>query len=260
METTSNVFPVPWRRTLSHIRASDGEDVLDESRYTYLMFLVVYWLVEYPAFRIVLAYESVTKNGMTSADRIGLAIIQVLIAIILLPLFLAVWSVLVIYSIFHWTATSIKAHPKRDTLEEQRDKSEQERRESFADGGDDTKGSREPKNPEGTASEKARSDRKKKEHQERKDKEERVRDQVALLINPPKLYKDKLKPYNEKIKALTTLSKGKRGSDGGGIRSSSSQPHGPPHRSIWPFRKKRAAGTTAADDEKEGAQEREGLV
>ena len=247
METTSNVFPVSWRRTLSRIRTSDGEDVLDESRYTYLMFLVVYWLVEYPAFRIVLAYEFVTKNEMTSADRISLAIIQVLIAIILLPLFMAVWSVLVIYSIFHWTATSIKAHQKRGT-EEQREKSEQERRKSFADG-DDTKGSREPKNPEGTAEEKARWDRKEKEDQDRKEKGERVRKQVALLINPPELYKDKLKPYNEKIKALT-LRKGKLGS-GGSIRSSSSAPSQPkgPHRSIWPFRN-RSAGIAA--DEKEG--------
>ena len=255
METTSNVFPVPWRRTLSRIRPSDGEDILDESRYTYLTFLVVYWLVEYPAFRIVLAYDFVTKNQMTSADRIAIAIIQVLIAILLLPLFVAVWLVLVIYSISHWTATSIKARQKRDT-EEQRQKSEQERRKYFADG-DDTKGSREPKNPEGTAGEKARLDRKKKEDQDRKDKGERVRKQVALLINPPGLYKDKLKPYNEKIKALT-LREGKRGS-GASIRSSSSAPGQPigPHRSIWPFRK-RGAGTAA--NEKDGVQEQEGLV
>ena len=255
METTSNVFPVPWRRTLSRIRPSDGEDVLDESRYTYLMFLVVYWLVEYPAFRLVLAYDFVTKNEMTSADRIGLAIIQVLIAIILLPLFVAVWSILVIYSIFHWTANSIKAHQKRDT-EEQRENSEQERGKSWADR-DDTRGSREPKNLEVAAEEKARLDRKEKEDRDRKEKGDRVRKQVELLINPPKLYKDKLKPYNEKIKTLT-IRKGKRGS-GGSIRSSSSasgQLNGP-HRSIWPFRK-RGAGTAA--DEKEGVQEQEGLV
>ena len=255
METTSNVFPVAWRRTLSRIRPSDGEDVLDESRYTYLMFLVIYWLVEYPAFRIALAYEFVTKNEMTSPDRIGLAVIQVLIAIILLPLFVAVWSVLVIYSVFHWTAISIKAHQKRDT-EEQQEKSEQERRKSFADG-DDIKGSRDPKDPGGTAEEKARWDRKAKEDQDRKEKGERIRKQVELLINPGELYKDKLKPYNEKIKALT-VRKGKSGL-GGSIRSSSSAPGQPkgPHRSIWPF-KKRGAGTAA--DEKERAQEQEGLV
>ena len=253
MELTSNVFPVPWRGILSRIRTSDGEDVLDESRYTYLMFLVIYWLVEYPAFRIVLAYDSVTKNEMTSADRIGLALLQVLIAIVLLPLFVAVWSVLVIYSIFHWTATSLKALQKRDT-EEQREKSEQEGRKSFADG-DDTKASREPKNPEGTAEEKAKRERKEKEDRDRKEKGERVRKQVARLINPPKLYEDKIKPYNEKIKALTQR-KGKSGS-GGSIKSSSSassQPKGP-HRSIWSFRKR---GTVA--DDKEGVQEQEGLV
>ena len=255
MEMTSNVFPVRWRKILSRIRTSEGDDLLDESRYTYLMFIVTYWLVEYPAFRIVLAYDFVTKNEMKSADRIGLAVVRVLIAIILLPLFVAVWSVLVMYSIFHWTATSIKALPKRDT-EEQREKSEQERRKSFADG-DDTKASRAPKTPEGTAEEKARGDRKEKEDRDRKEKGERVRKQVALLINPSELYEDKLKPYNERIKALT-LRKGKRGS-GGSIRSSSSAPSQPkgPHRSIWPFRK-RGAGTAAGD--KEGVQEQEGLV
>ena len=255
MEMTSNVFPVRWGRTLSRIRKSDGEDVMDESRYTYLMFLVVYWLVEFPAYRIVLAYDFVTKNETRSADHIGLAVIQVLVAVMLLPLFVAVWTILVVYSILKWTATSLKALQKRD-IEEQSEKPEQERRKSFADG-DDTKTSRGPKNPEGTDEEKIRRDRKKKDAQERKEKGDRIRKQVSLLINPPELYENKLKPYNEKIKGLT-LRKKKAGSLDS-IKSSSSAPRQPkaPHRSIWPFAK-RGAGTAAND--KEGLQEQEELV
>ena len=255
MEMTSNVFPVRWGRTLSRIRKSDAEDVLDESRYTYLMFLVVYWLVEFPAYRIVLAYDFVTKNEMRSADHIGLAVIQVLVAIILLPLFVAVWTILVVYSILNWTATSLKAPQKRD-VGEQPEKPEQERRNSFADG-DDTKTYKGPKNAEGTAEEQTRRDRREKDVRDRKEKRERVRKQVSLLINPPELYESKLKPYNEKIKALTRR-KEKRGSRES-IKSSSSAPSQPkaPHRSIWPFAKRGAA--TAANDT-EGLQEQEELV
>lgn len=246
MEITSNVFPVRWRRTLSRIRKSDGEDVLDESRYTYLMFLVVYWVVEFPALRIVLAYDFVTKNDVTTPKHIGPAIFHVGIAIILLPLFVAIWTILVIYSILHWTATSIEPPRKRDT-EEQPDKPEQERRKSFVDG-DDTKVSRGPKNPEGTAEEKTRRERKEQEDRDRKEKGDWVRKQVSLLINPPQLYEDKLRPYNDKIKALT-LKKENRGS-GESIRSSSSAPSRPgtPHRSIWSFAK-RGADKVVADKE-----------
>lgn len=176
MEITSNVFPVRWRRTLSRIRKSDGEDVLDESRYTYLMFLVVYWVVEFPALRIVLAYDFVTKNNVTTPKHIGLAIVHVVVATKLLPLFIAIWTILVIYSILHWTATSIETPRKRDT-EEQPDKPEQERRKSFADG-DDSKASRGPENPEGTAEEKTRRERKEHEDRDRKEKGDPVLKQV----------------------------------------------------------------------------------
>ena len=211
------------------------------------MFLVVYWVVEFPALRIVLAYDFVTKNDVTTPKHVGLAIVHVVFAIILLPLFVAIWTILVIYSILHWTATSIETPRKRDT-EEQPDKPEQERRESFADG-DDTKASRGPKNPEVTAEEKSRRDRKEQEERDRKEKGDRVRKQVSLLINPPQLYEDKLRPYNEKIQALT-LKKKKRGS-GESIRSSSSAPKrpGPAHRSIWSFAKR---GAEEVANDKEG--------
>ena len=242
MDMTSNIFPVQWTRTLSRMRKADGEDVLDESRYTYLMFLIVYWLVEFPAFRIVLAYDYTTKTDMTTANHFGLAASHILVAIILLPLFVAVWTILVMYSILHWAATSIRNSRRKDA-EEQPDRPEQqERRKSVADG----EASRGPKKPEDSAEEKTRRDRKEKEDLERKEKGDRVRERVSLLINPPKLYENKLRHYNKKIKNLALMRKGKGEGESGGRASSAPSRPTAPHRLIWSSRQR--GDEEAADD------------
>lgn len=202
MENTSNVFPVPWKKILSRIRQYDGEDVLNESKYIYLMFLVTYWLVEFPALRLVLAYDFVTKNEITTSNRIGLAAGRVLIALILLPLFLAVWIGLVTWSILHWTARKIWMLPHQAwrVAEEQSDKRslpEQEKRKS--DAGDDDKGYRESKEVD--------DENEKNIRQARKEREDRVRNQVSLLLNPQEFYQHKLRPYNGKLKALALRKK-----------------------------------------------------
>ena len=197
MENTPNVFPVPWKKVLSHVRQSDGEDVLNESKYIYLMFLVTYWLVEFPALRLVLAYEYVTKNDITTPDRIGLAAGRILIALTLLPLFLAVWTGLVTWSIVHWTAREVWMLPYQAwrSVEEQSDnRSLLEREKRKSDAGDDDKVYRESK--------KADDEKEKNIQQARKEKEDRVRNQVSLLLNPRELYQHKVGPYNEKLKAL----------------------------------------------------------
>ena len=202
MEKTSNVFPVHWKKILSRIRQFDGEDVLNESKYIYLMFLVTYWLVGFPALRLVLAYDFVTKNNITTSNRIGLAAGRVLIALILLPLFLAVWIVLVTWSIVHWTARKVWMLPYQAwrIAEEQSDKPsllEQEKRKS--DAGDDDKGYRESKEVD--------DENEKNIRQTRKEREDRVRDQVSLLLNPRELYQNKIRPYNGKLKALALRKK-----------------------------------------------------
>lgn len=210
MEKTSNVYPVPWKKILSRIRQSDGDDVLSESKYIYLMFLITYWLVEFPALRLVIAYDFVTKNKITTSDRVGLAAVRVLIALVFLPLFLAVWMILVIWSIFHWTANKIWTllfHLWRDA-EEQSDKRsteehsdkpslhQEKRRSGEGDGDRENKDSKE-----------AEHQNEKNIRQARDEKEDRVRKQVSLLLNPRKLYQDKLEPYHGKIKAMTSSKK-----------------------------------------------------
>ena len=197
MEKTTNVFPVPWRKVLSHIRHTDGEDVLNESKYIYLMFLITYWLVEFPALRLVLAYDFVTKNSMTTSDRIGLAAVLVLIALLLLPLFLVVWTTLVMWSIVQWTAKKIWMLPFHawSIVEDQSDKRSIVQEKGKSDEEDKDKGNRETKKVEDQNEENLR--------QARKEREDRVRKQVSLLLNPKQLYQDKIEPYNGKIKALT---------------------------------------------------------
>ena len=210
MEKTSNVFPVPWKKILSRIRQFDGEDVLNESKYIYLMFLVTYWLVEFPALRLVLAYDFVTKNDITTSNRIGLAAGRVLIALILLPLFLVVWMGLVTWSIVHWTARKVWMLPHQawriaEERSDKRDLLEQEKRKS--DAADDGKTYRESK--------KADDENEQKIRQARKEREDRVRNQVSLLLNPRDLYQHKLGPYNGKLKALALRKK----KDLSGLRS-----------------------------------------
>lgn len=247
MEKTSNVFPVPWGQTLSRIRQADGEDVLNESNYTYLMFLVVYCLVEFPALRVVLAYDFVTKNDITTSNQVGLATVRVLIALLLLPLLLAVWTILVVWSILRWTGNTIWTLPSQiwsDADEQSKNQYLEQEKPKSADG-IENKGRWGLKDAGGRNEEKYRQDR--------KAKEERVRKQVSLLINPPELYKDKLKPYNEKIKALTLREKkGSRKNRTNSVMSdhSSSAPSQPTQqRRIWPFARH---GTEKATNDKEG--------
>ena len=238
MEKTSNVFPVPWKLTLSRIRQSDEEDVVNESRYVYLIFLALYWIVEYPALRIVLAYDFMTKNDITTSNNIGLATVRSLIAIILLPLFMAVWVILVTWTILSWAVRSAWMLP----FQIWRDAKDQSDKRNFRQGKSEF--------GEGDHGDKIYRTKEKEElvekgiRQARKDRDDRIRKQVSLLLNPPELYQDKLKPYNEKIKALTL--RRKKGSHQ--ISSAPTQPtaNRSTHRSIWPFVKRSAENT--ADD------------
>ena len=236
MEKTSNVFPVPWGKTLSRLRQTDGGDVLNESRYVYLIFLVFYWLVEFPALRLVLAYDFVTKNDMPASSHISLAAVRVLIALVLLPLFVVVWIVLVTWAIFLWTAHMIWTLPSvvlRDA-QGQSDKQPLEQEKRKLDEGDDEK--------EFMESKKAKDRNEENVRRARKAKEDRVSKQVSLLINPSKLYQDKVKPYNEKIKALTLMKMKGLGESRKNLAVSEQSPSAPSqpttHRSVWSFAKR----------------------
>ena len=109
MGETSNMFPVSWQKTLNRIKEVEEQDVLHDieipkwprSKLIYLLFLVVYFLVEFPASRIMLAYESVVRIGGRTPGSVALTAVQISVAMMMLPLFVVVWKGLVTWSILH---------------------------------------------------------------------------------------------------------------------------------------------------------------
>lgn len=100
MGRTPNKLPVTWEKTrLDHIKDAEKHDILHaqkipkrpRSRLLYLAVLVVCFFVDFPASRILLAYESVTDVEARSPDRATLAMLRILVAIVLLLVFVASW-------------------------------------------------------------------------------------------------------------------------------------------------------------------------
>ena len=167
-------------------------------------------MVEYPAHRIALAYGSLT--GKHKKDRAIVITVQVLVAFLLLPVFLAAWLLIVtwniMYTVFHSFFTLPRAkwkdfqsrtqdqveHKEKMEYEAAEKRKEQEAaREDTPKDADraiiqedkETKKKKLRRKPSGDAfQEKLRQDRKK--------EEEQLRQQVALLINPKQLYKSKI--------------------------------------------------------------------
>lgn len=230
MGETSNMFPVSWKQTLNRIKEVEEQDVLHDiempkwprSKLIYLMFLLIYILVEFPASRLVLAYESVVRNDARTPGSVGLIIVQVLVALIMLPLFVVVWISLVTWNILHtilkyiWTVGEIQERVDKQILEQslaEYVEVEQKGKEQDGGNGIDQKGA-----PLATQEEK--SNRKEKELKERamerkaelkeiveemrrtarQGKADRVQKQVALLINPPRLYEAKTKGFTSRTK------------------------------------------------------------
>lgn len=229
MGETSNMFPVSWKKTLNNIKEAEEQDVLHDnemptwprSKLIYLLFLVIYLIVEFPASRIVLAYESVVRNNARTPESIALTAFRVLIAIMMLPIFVAVWMVLVLWSILHWIWRKIWS---LRTFQEQMDKklleepiteyAEKEEKSKEQDGEKEN----DRKGASGTAYDekghqkgkglKERGIESKNRLKERvaearrvarKGKEGRQK-QVALLINPPELYKAKSESFKSRTK------------------------------------------------------------
>ena len=227
MGRTPNKFPVTWEKTLDHIKDAEEHDILHDhempkwprSRLIYLAFLVVYFFVDFPASRIVLAYESVTDAEHNSLDRATLAIFRILIAVVFLPLFMASWIILTIWSLVRWTLTKVWTLPLNewkkiqeqssdrhvDRLREQyvaeakaeaKAKADAEAKEKAKeqDGARDgdgesiksvTRGEKNNKKEKPKTVEERIDDTRRKE---RREKDDRIRDHVKFLINPPELY------------------------------------------------------------------------
>lgn len=231
MERTPNEFPVTWKKVLSHIKDAEEHDILHDhemprwprNKMVYSLFLVVYFFVDFPASRIVLAYESVANVKKAKfPDHATLNLVRIFIALMLLPIFAASWTILVIWSLFCRIATRVwmlplerwkkaqdqnsekhieslkmkykakdeaKAKAKADAKEKAEstagaEAKERVREQEGARDGDRVKRN----NKEGrhqTVEERINETRR----EERKKKEDRMQKRVKLLINPPDLFK-----------------------------------------------------------------------
>ena len=225
MGETSNMFPVSWKKALTRIKEVEEQDVLHDiempkwprSKLVYLMFLVIYILVEFPASRLVLAYESVVRNDARTPGSVALDIVRMLVALIMLPLFVVVWIVLITWNIllsssyYIWGLGEIPEKTDKQLLKESVArfvKAEEKDKEQEGETETDRKGA-----PLATQEEK--SNKKEKELKEREieriaevkdavqgmrrwareEKRDRVQKKVALLINPPRLYEASTKGF-----------------------------------------------------------------
>lgn len=225
MGRTPNNFPVTWERTLDHIKDAEEHDILHDhempkwprSRLVYLLFLVVYFLVDFPASRIVLAYDSVMDVEAGSPDHATLAVVRILVAIMFSPVFVASWTILVIWSLLCWSLPkvwmlpleewkkvqeqSIKKHndhlrelyeaDAKAKAEAETEAKEKAKEQDEANDGDRdsihpfTRGEKTNKKEKLKTVEERIDDTLRKERQE---KDNRVRQHLKMLINPPDLY------------------------------------------------------------------------
>lgn len=186
--------------------------------------MLVHTLVEYPAHRIALAYRSLT--GKHKKDRVIVITVQVSVAFLLLPVFLAAWLLVVtwniMYTVFHsfvslprakWKDIQLKTQVQVEDKEKQefeaaeKLKEQEEVKEDTPTDADsaiiqDDKMAKKKKLRRKTSDdafqEKLRQDRKK--------EEEQLREQVALLINPKQLYKSKIEGVISRRKEKVRMS------------------------------------------------------
>ena len=253
MERTPNEFPVTWKKTLNHIKDAEEHNILHDhempkwprNKLIYSLFLVVYFFFDFPASRVVLAYESVMNAKATFPDHATLIVVRIFIALILLPVFAVSWMALVIWSLCSTFLTGVWMLPleKWKDVQEQHNQRHENLLSKRYEAEDEAKAKEKEKaetkekaeaRAEAELKEKAREqegardgDRGKKNNKEekqktiqerieetrrkeRKAKEDRIQEGVKLLINPPELLGRK---EVKELNALRLRSKKKRRGD-----------------------------------------------
>ena len=135
MEETGNAFPFSWKHVMEHIKKVEEKEIVHDtvklewhrSHLIYVVFLVVYLVVEFPAMRIGVAYESITRRDKTSPRRVVLATVQVLVALLVLPIYLSVSVVVSVWNILHWILL-FPYHLRAEIQKEKGKKTKEERR------------------------------------------------------------------------------------------------------------------------------------
>ena len=225
MGRTPNQFPMSWEKTLNHIKDAEEHDILHDhempkwprSKLLYLAFLLVYFFVDFPASRIVLAYESITDFEASSPDRATLTIVRILVALVFLPVFVASWTSLALWSLLRWTLAKAWTLPLNEWKKIQQQSSDrhvdrlrkQYESEAKAEAKAEAEAKDKAKEQDGVRDDDRESmhsvtrgeinNKKEKSktveeridetrRKQRKEKDDRIRDHVKLLINPPDLY------------------------------------------------------------------------
>ena len=226
MGKTPNRFPVTWEKTLDHIKDAEENDILHDhempkwprSKLIYLFFLVVYFFIDFPASRIVLAIESVIDADTNFSDHATIVVVRIVVALTLLPIFVASSTILVIWSLLCWALIKIWTFPLKkwkkvqergiekhyDQLKSQYQEEEAEA-EAKAEAAAKETAKEQEKGKDGdwesthSVPRGAKNNKKVKPKtveeridetlkRERQAKEDRIRQHVTLLINPPELY------------------------------------------------------------------------
>ena len=246
MERTPNEFPVTWKKTLNHIKDAEEHNILHDhempkwprNKLVYSLFLVVYFFFDFPASRVVLAYESVMNVNAIFPDHATLIVVRIFIALVLLPLFAVSWMALVVWSLCSTILTGVwklplekwknvqeqhlqkhenrlgrqyeandEAKAKEKEKPEAKEKAEAEVKERTREQEGTRDGDRGKRNTEKekqkTVKERVEETRRK----ERKAKEDRIQEGVKLLVNPPELFRRK------ESNALRLKRKKKKGGD-----------------------------------------------
>ena len=213
MAESSSIFPVAWKKSLEKINRDEKQDVSHDnepprpprSKLIYLLFLVVYLLVEYPAKRITLAYESLTNINFQDNHQLFLTIGRILYATILLPVFVPSWVVVALWTLIPLAMQDVvivsgwiwakyqKRYIKRlkqgQPEESERgvdvQHNEQSKEKEIGPGRLRSPPHVEKSNPEGNRFLTTQDRLREKQTKDRQDRNEQLQKQVSLIINPP---------------------------------------------------------------------------
>ena len=214
MAESSSIFPFAWKKTMDRINRDEKQDVLHEnepprppqSKLVYLLFLVVYLLVEYPAQRIALASESLRIIDFQDVNQVFAALSRLTFALILLPIFVASWIIIAIWTLVPLAIQDVvivsgwirKDFQKRIAKgKEQSQPKETERKSDEKWNEHNTEPESIPKRPRSSPHESNSRKQsriftpqerlKEKQSQDRQDRERRLQKQVSLMVNPPEM-------------------------------------------------------------------------
>jgi hypothetical protein len=250
MRETSSRWPLEWRNAVKVMTKLEVDSVLrdDEAprwpgnKMVYLLYWVVYLLIELPAARIVLGSQSFIslwhlRKGTRSASNIVRLIGRIVLGLILIPVFLITWSLLALWTVVVGPLSAARRRMKQSLAKAQGEArakavwAAMEGRSGATSNsaGDRNKGPHDQNNAEAkkeaeqkdNEQEEAEEQVRKNEIQERR----RLRKQTSLLVNPPEvldlIYRSKEAEKSEKDESAEEPQEEEEEEEGADRKSSS---------------------------------------